>query len=326
MIKGELFLNIDDALQRAKSSRKKIDPNKLPKYYLPYFDDVLFGIAPAELVVIGADTGVGKTHLANHLALYNARRGKKVYLFSLEGHEDEVVNRWKWQIICREYYKNPRCIDMQYAKYEMNMLKGLEYEEKIANDELSEIGNNIKIYDRSTQLDVNVLSQQLDLIQDADLVVIDHLHYFNILDSKTETENISMIMRSIKDLTEEYKTPVVLVSHLRKRDRKTLPDNDDFHGSSNIAKIASTCLMVSNNTDNHDIVNSRYSTILRVSKSRSGASTFLAGEVFFNAKDNKYEEGYKLGKIITGVYKTLDYVEYPKWAEKQSVPDIPEDF
>ena len=39
---------------------------------------------PSELVVVSAETGVGKTEFAMNIALANAQRGKKVFLMALE--------------------------------------------------------------------------------------------------------------------------------------------------------------------------------------------------------------------------------------------------
>lgn len=309
------FIGMNDGLQRAKAAREAIDPNNVPKYYLPYLDEILPGIAPSELVVIGADTGIGKTYIANHIARENAARGRKVYIFSLEGHKNEIFNRWKWEIICREYYKKPHRTNMRYGLYEVNALKTLAEEEAIAEEELRQLENNLFVFDRSADLDVTLLTQQINLIQDADLVIIDHLHYFNMLDDRSETENITMIMRAIKDLTDMHNTPVVLISHLRKRDKKFLPDNDDFHGSSNIPKIATTCILFSTNPEEHQVDLGKYSTFLRVSKSRLGAETVLCGKLFFDLNQSKYEYPYSVGKITNGTYKELEHEHWPSWAQ-----------
>lgn len=309
-------LGVKDALERASKARQEINPDKLPRYYLPYLDNTLVGICLSELVVIGSDTGKGKTHMANHLAIKNAQAGKKVYLFSLEGHKNEVINRWKWQLICKKYYQNPDGREMNYIKYEMNMIKDLEEYEKYADEQLSSLEGNLFIYDRSQGLTVQSLAQELTKAVDFDLVIVDHLHYFDMLDDKSETQNITEIMKGIKMLTEERQVPVVLISHLRKKDSKRgLPDNEDFHGSSNIPKIATTCILLESNPDNHDLTNGVYATFIRTSKSRAGASTTLAGEVFFDTKKQDYVPNkMDLGKVINGNFTYLEREKMPFWA------------
>ena len=315
-----LFQTVEEALCKSSQVRTKIDPKLVPKYYFPYLDDVLFGIAPAELVVIGADTGQGKSWLANNLAINNAKHGRKSYLFSLEGHRNEVINRIKWGIILREYYKNPTYKDMTYAKYEMNMIEGLEEFEKIAEEEIKDmVGDKLMLFDKSQSLNINILTQQLGLIADAELVVIDHLHYFDMVDDTNEAQHLSEILKRVKFITEERNIPVVMISHLRKKHgQRGLPDNEDFMGTSNIPKIATTCIILSSNPEKHNLADGKYSTIVRVTKSRAGASTTLAAELTFDSKLQTYEENFSLGKVLSGSYKDLREDEQPYWAKAKN--------
>lgn len=310
------FISAVDGVIRQRLSRFAIDVNKIPKYNLKYLDDLLIGIAPSELVVIGADTGQGKSWMANHIAYSNARDGKKVYLFSLEGHKDEFVARCKWGIMLREYYKNPSGKDMTFTKYQLNMLDGVEELENAAETEFVQTCNkNLMLFDRSMSCDIDVLTQQLGMINDADLVIIDHLHYLDMIDDMKEAEHLSQIMKKVKYITEEKNTPVVMISHLRKKmGKRGLPDNEDFHGSSNIPKIATTCILLSSYPEHHRMSEDKYATIIRVSKSRAGASTILAAESFFDGRKQAYEDSYALGKVISGEYKGLEVSELPYWA------------
>ena len=315
-----LFLSPGNLFQLETCYRRKISPAKLPRYNLSYLNDCAVGICPAELIVIGADTGMGKTSMANHLAISNAANGLKTYLFSLEGHRYDVIARWKWNVICREYFKRPDGRDMSYQKYLMNLISVPHEIEEIARIEIEGLNDFLHIFSRSVSLDIETLYENLAAASDAQLIVIDHLHYFNMLDDKTEAENISQIMRIIKNLTETNNIPIVLVSHLRKKEKKRgLPDNEDFMGSSNIAKIASTCILLSSDSENHDLVNGRYSTIMRVSKSRTGVSSTLAGQVMFDTRLGIYESQYQLGRVIGGDFKELEPGEYPKWANLPTV-------
>jgi replicative DNA helicase len=311
------FISIDKAVARERSSRSLIKADRVPRYNLKYLDELLIGIAPSELVVIGADTGQGKSWMANHIAYTNAKAGRKVYLFSLEGHKDEFAARCKWRIILREYYKNPSGKDMTFTKYQFNMIPDLQDLEQLAEEEfVSTCNNNLMLFDRSVSCDIEVLTQQLGLIQDADLVIIDHLHYLDMIDDVQETQHLSQIMKKVKYITEEKNTPVVMISHLRKKmGKRGLPDNEDFHGSSNIPKIATTCVLLSSYPERHKLSEDKYSTIIRVSKSRAGASTTIAAECFFDGRKQDYEPTYALGKVIAGEYKDLESGETPYWAK-----------
>ena len=53
------------------------------KYHHAFLDDYLRAILPADLILIGAPTGLGKTDLALNIATTNALLGKRVHYFAL---------------------------------------------------------------------------------------------------------------------------------------------------------------------------------------------------------------------------------------------------
>lgn len=313
------FLNAREAVQRSTIDRRAIDPHRVCKYFIPYLDDFLKGIGPSDLIVVGADTGMGKTEFVNHMALRNAMDGRRVFLFSLEGDKNEVMLRWKWKIICREYFKNPDGKEMSYQLFIMNMLPGISELEDFAENEISQLENNLFIFDRSEQLNIKLLAEQINKIEEADLVIIDHLHYFNMFEDKSEQENISLIMREIRELTDMKRIPIILVSHLRKKDKaRGVPDVHEFMGSSNIAKVASTCITISNRSVDNILDRGLYATLFSIAKNR-GESTALAGHVMFDGPRKAYVEGYTLGTILQNEYKPIAYASYPGWARRANV-------
>lgn len=310
------FLDIEEGTRLAIAKRRQVDPNRVCKFYIPFLDQQTKGIVPSELIVIGADTGIGKTHLANMIAYKNAEAGKKVYLFSLEGTKEEVYHRWLWNIICREYYKNPNGKVMNYADYVMNKLELYDIE-KIAYEEISELKENLFIYDRHQNLNIDTFCYEFERIYDADLVIIDHLHYFDILNPRDELHEIYQIMKETKTMVEEKGIPVILISHLRKKAKERgIPGNEEFMGSSNIPKIASTCITLASDPENHLLNEGMYSTFFTVTKSRIGANLYLTARIMFDSHHKTYESRFELGSNTLGIYKQLDYNKYPKWAQE----------
>ena len=306
------FLDVGQAIQRQKRDLAKVDPDKMPKYSIKCLNDFLFGLFPCELVVIGADTGIGKTQMASDIARVNAMAGRKVYLISLEGAKNEIISRYKYEIIAREYFQDPTGMPMSYPLYNANMLEGIQKFESIAERELMQMEKCLKIYGKSeTIFTIETLIQQMGRITDADLVVIDHLHYFSMMDDTTEAQQLSDIMRKVKDLTQLHNIPVVLVSHLRRKskDRK-VPDNDDFYGSSNIAKIADTTILLS--TLHSKEADNTCPTVVSLGKSRNGHRTDIGFLVNFDTRIRTYEDNYELMKI--NPWKdpvVLDPAQYP---------------
>lgn len=312
------FLTIDRAIQLEKEMRGKRRLEQMPVYGNFFLTDCLLGILPSEVVVIGADAGVGKTQLVNDLAFKNAYEGRRVYLFSLEGDKNEVITRAKWQIICQQYFKNPSNKSMSFQKFQMNAIDGIEDLEAYAEKQLMRIRDNLFIYDRKEDLDLPTLCGMISKIDKADLVIIDHLHYMNLSDEKNEASQLTEIMKAVMKIAEFKGIPFVIVSHLKpkSRERHVLPDNNDFFGSSNIAKIATTCITVSpwHDLDERDLS----ATMFRITKSRGGAQKKFIGNVFYNIQQRKYEQNYTLHYIKKGDLQLVSNEDYPSWARVAS--------
>jgi len=297
---NSFFMEIDQAIDRQNRDLARITPDKLVKYSVPALNECLLGIFPGELVVVGAESGVGKTQFGADTARINAMAGKKTYLICLEGSKNEVISRFKYEIIAREYFspENPnKGMPMSYPLYLANGLRGIERFEAIAEKELAALRGKLVIYGKNeSDLRIDKLLQQLGRIQDADLVVVDHLHYFGMEDDSSEASQLSGIMRKVKDLTQARGIPVLMFSHLRRKARdKKMPDNDDFHGSSNIAKIADTTLLIVRQYDgaNKDVS----PTIFCVGKSRNGWDPFYGWLVDFDRSLRSYSAPWDLVKI-----------------------------
>ena len=183
------------------------------------------------------------------------------------------------------------------------------------------------VYTRRNPLDKNSVVRHLEAIHnDVDMVVIDHLHYFEFL-SGLEHSEITDIMKSVKMLTDKYRIPIVLVSHLRKKNKdRTFPDDDDFHGSSNIAKQSNTNIIISPVTLSEfpyaeQVETNRFSTGIRISKARSGIQRKLIGVVDFDLTTRSYCDAYKIAEIRRDSIEPLPRDYYPGWAKKPEDTD-----
>ena len=304
------------------------DSYNVPEYPISYLNDALLGIDRSELIVIGADTGIGKTALANDIAMFNAEKGKNVYLFSLEGDTFDVVNRERYKLFCDFIKKSDRRdIELDYRKFVMN-----RYDVDITliiKNEIDEIlkrkYRTLKVYGGHNKSGISIdrLCSHLDMLEGTpDLIVIDHLQYFNFM-SNNEHSEITEMLKKIQEKKKQYRVPIVLVSHLRKKGKdRGFPENDDFHGSSNIAKQADTCIILSHvnfddeNTYEKQISNGIYQTGIRITKSRTGLSQRIIGVVNFNLEKRKYEKEYSLAIAMPMGVKKMELENYPRWAKK----------
>lgn len=318
----ENFLQINEYLGNADASRNAINPERLVSYGVDFLDDKLFGVHPSELVLVGADSAVGKTEFAMNMAVQNSIIGKKVAYFKLEGDLNEFTDTQKWKIISKLYYDEKNSIDrssgrryhetkgnfdyiknFSYGAYRLNAIektKQFERYESVATEKVKDICKNIFLYDKSERMTANNVSKMISTIYDSvDLIIIDHLHYFQMLDDVSENKQHTEIMEAVNKVVELMNVPVILVSHLRKKSnpKVIVPDMHDFMGSSNIYKIAYTCILLAPYFGMYDEENLLYPTIFRVPKSRAGVSNRVVGIKTFDGKLKRYRDGYKTGKV-----------------------------
>lgn len=237
-----------DLLDETIEFRKSIDVNTVNRYWVKIIDEYLCGILPSELVVIWAESWVGKSEFAYNIAIENAARGKKVLLLALEGDVQEIAMRFLQREI------NKMCVERG-----VDPIKSLDYRFNISKEDVQimefqvieemkeNIKNNLFIFNKK---EVPTLEFVKDLIKTmaevVDLTIIDHLHYIH-MDAETETRELGKVMRELKLITDIIRKPIVLVSHMRKRSWKFAmedPTMHDLYGSSNIAKEATTIILL----------------------------------------------------------------------------------
>jgi replicative DNA helicase len=332
------WASISEAYHEESAERHAIEPGKVCNFGISPLDDALGGILPNDLVVIGADSGAGKSEMALQIAQHNAAKGKRVILYFLEGGHIEAVARMKWRDMIREYFLNHRgCnVELDYRRWRMNALSDIDnkillhVEAAVYNQYKEKYGDRLHIYEMSEEFTLGHLLTSMtgfcsfdnainhNPYFDVDMMIIDHLQYFSFPQGEKEIESITNIMRKVKSITQFYNVPVVLVSHLRKKFRERgLPDQEDFYGSSNITKIASMAITISPDREGIDFSQEIYPTFIRICKCRTGISPSLAIRCNFNLNSREYDEKYTLHRV-NGVGEvqdeSLSVNQMPMWA------------
>ena len=183
-------------------------------------DKMTMGLAPGELIVIGGATSNGKTALAVNIAANVAMQGKPVLFVTLEMTHEELGVRF---------------MKVMGGKFETHMANIFWQK----NDEL-----NWK--------SVDALMKKAKEEAGAELVVIDHLHYFT-RELRNVAEDLGNITKEFKKNAIRHKLPVILISHTRKApdSHTTGTGINDLRGSSYIAQDADIVLMVHRDMKNH---------------------------------------------------------------------------
>ena len=306
----------DERLERA---RKRL------RYHHGFLDDVTRGIGANDLVLLGAETGAGKTDMATSIAKANARAGKRVFYFALEAEPKEIERRTKYALIVELAVKasDPRAAELTYIDWICGRADGVAAKYETAADAIvQEQLSTLHTYYRGAKFDLATLKKLFLAVQtQADLVVIDHLHYVDIDDDETENRGYKRIVQAIRGTAIDTGVPVILVAHLRKRDlraRQIVPHMEDFHGSSDLIKNATHAIQIAPARIIASPSQKPYlaPTFVHVPKDRHVGANHLVALCWFDRRYRTYLPSYTLGRLTDGGTNWEPIREgVPRWAE-----------
>jgi len=269
-----------------------------------FLDRALIGICKNDLIVVTAPTGSGKTELVSKIAESNIMAEKRVLFFALEAEEDEILSRTTYRVAANIFWKELNSIPNKFPRYSDwyhgTSDPGFRKYAELAKKKMEPYVENINYIYREKELTIKNFEQIVGIHKDStDLIIVDHLNYFDT-DDTNEIRAISDVMKGLRDTALIYGIPIILVCHMRKKDnrlKKLVPDIDDIHGTSNIAKIATKVILVSKEIRPEKRINKFLSpTYFRIGKYRvDGDVIRYVGLVNFNVQKNDYDENFDLG-------------------------------
>lgn len=295
---------------------------RLIKYNHPFLEKVLGGIFPGEIVLLGGDTGTGKSELAKDILLSSAKSGYKSFGIFLEADNGEMETRWKYNALTRLYYNSGVDKDCkkvsEFRAWKLGKCTHLDQFEEQANEELSKMPSFYTFYKdkKFTMGDLKKILVSLD--GKADLIVLDHIHYMDLA-GDNENKEIADIMGEIRMLAQVTGIAIIIIAHLRKKQsgevRGDIPTLDDFHGTSSLQKIANTAILFGSGGVDPDNKN-RFITYIQAAKVRGGGKsrTSIVGRLYFNTRTNLYDRDWDPGQLTNGKYKPYETEDdLPGW-------------
>ncbi|MBA2624399.1 MAG: replicative DNA helicase [Acidimicrobiia bacterium] len=170
-------------------------------------DDLLAGLQPSSLVIVGARPGAGKTSFALGIAAHAALEANRpVLFFSLEMDHQEIAQR----LLAAEAkvestrLRNGRLQDADWTKVMHSIGRMAEAPFYVDDNPMTSV------------LDIRARARRLKASKgDLGLVVVD---YLQLMTGRTKAENrqveVSEISRGLKILARELETPVIALSQL----------------------------------------------------------------------------------------------------------------
>lgn len=298
-------------------------------YGIKFLDDALGGIYPDDLILLTAKTGGGKTELAANIAYNAAKSGRKVHFFALEAHLYEIETRLKFKLLAQAFYTQMNYSSFgKYPDYQEWLQSRqediLEKFESEVDEILSQEIETLHTYYSDKEFNIENFEAEMGLIgDDTELVVLDHLHYFDF-DSENENSAMKRTVKQIKNIVSFYRKPAIIVTQLRKADRfstQLLPETEDIQGSSDIAKIATKIIVAGPARDQTLGGNHIFPTYFRITKNRtSGARTYFTALCGYDAFKNSYAKEYQLGNLTknNSEFCLIEKHDYPQWARRMN--------
>jgi replicative DNA helicase len=244
-------------------------------------DKTLAGLHPANLVVIAARPGMGKSTLALNIAANVCMDGRTSAVFTLEMSREEIVHRLLASLASVDSQ------EIRTGQLDIDKWRRLSQ----ASSKLYEMPFYVDDSPDLTVTAIRAKCRRLKRSHDLDLVVVD---YLQLMQGPRKADNrqqeIADISRSLKNLARELKVPVIAVSQLNRqlesRENKR-PRLGDLRESGAIEQDADVVMFIYRD-DYYDVSNPETLGVaeLDIAKHRSGARDTL--RLGFAAEFNRF--------------------------------------
>jgi len=229
------FVTLTNVVKSAVEELAKTVPSSIVSFGYDWLDQQLTGIFPGELVVIGGETGTGKTTFATSI-IYKASKKHKCTVYALEDrlvdygikalffkiNELKKGEKYPWND-----YRRAEIRDKYYPMYVEKAQAALENE-------------NVTFARVKKMMSIDLLEQTIEkqTAEGVKLFLIDHLHYFNLTSSdKSKVDYIEEVMVRLKTVQNKTGARVLLVVHYAKLNGQK-PRIDSFKDSVAISQNA----------------------------------------------------------------------------------------
>lgn len=303
---GEKLLNehielvsFPDLIRLAIEDLDNTKPKEVVSFGYDFLDDKMTGLFPGELVVIGGESGTGKTTFATNIVYKAAQSGRKCAIFALEDRlTDYGVKALYFEIgkVRREQGKQ----NFPWNDYRKNQIKNREEylaDRATAAERLFK-NNNVFFEKIKKLMDVPMLERALreQTEMGFELFLIDHLHRFDMSQKgrDTKADYIEYLMTMMKQYQTETGARILLVVHYKKLDGHK-PNLDSFKDSIAIVQNANYVINLWRDRSMKDQESNVNDTEMYIPKSRNPN-----GECSFKLQFDPEIYDYKFQEVLSG--------------------------
>ena len=282
------FVPFDEVLDRGVEELNAVKAKDIMSFGYDWLDNQLTGFFPGDLVIIGGETGTGKTTFATNI-IYKASKTKKCVVFALE----DRLNDYAIKAIYFEIGKIRGELGLKnypWNAYRRNEIKDVNYP-KLRQEAVTRLQTgNIFFADVKKQMTIEMLEEaiQRQVENGVETFLIDHLHYFDLMKGDgSKADYIETVMTRIKTLQSQTGAKILMVVHYKKLGGAK-PSMDSFKDSSAIAQNANYTLHLWRDRTLGASEEDQKKTLLYIPKTRNpnGEATF---ELEFDRSMNDYK-------------------------------------
>lgn len=230
---GSSLVPFDKLIERSMEELDATDANECISTGYKWLDDQIVGLFKSELMVVGGETGTGKTTFVTNICYQASRRGIKTAVFALEDRLTDYGIRAVYFELGKIRKKYGNAANYPWNAYRKNEIKDPSYKafRKKAQDNLK--NDNLFFVDVPSQMNISALEKMVTEFtqKGVKLFLVDHLHYFDMMrEDKSKADYIEETMIRLKTLMNRTGARVILVVHYKKLDGKK-PTVDSFKDS-----------------------------------------------------------------------------------------------
>lgn len=314
------YFSSKDLLEKALEELKKTSADDFISYGYKFLDNHLGGIDKSDLIIIGGETGTGKTLFANNIVI-KASAKHKVAIWSLEDNPMSILKQRIYNKI-NELRRKEGKKSYPFIAYWKNELKDKNFcniRQEAYNIIKNEIKENLLYVDTQQTPTIELLEKEIKKQSEmgVKLMLVDHLHKFNFKSQSTTNNKGDLIeefMNRLRRVQDETGMRVILIVHYSKLNGAK-PILDSFKDSVSIPQNASVIINLWRDRGDTDSENNNTnSTLIMIPKIR-----IPVPEVTFEAEFDPEINDYVDDDMVFG---TKQGDEYHKEKEKQAKNEV----